>query len=419
MSIVEARSKAITDIPSVPLAQPLPAHVPPELVHAFPFRRGITSEHTPWYFYDRIIASAPPIFWAPQMAPGIDGWIANRGDAVRRLLADTEHFSNKAKFAIRRFSSRNLMMVPSTADGAEHQVYRGIANQMFTPKRMAAMENDIRAMAREIIMSLRERGECDVVEEFAFVFPIRVFLTLMGLPQEATAQFLAWERQLIRGADVTVVGQVIEAVCDYLEQEIDARRSHPRDDLISHGLTAEFRGHRLNDDELLGYCFNLFLGGLDTVSANTSHHLAHLAQNIDQQRVLRDDPSRIPDAVEEFTRAFAVVIQQRECIKRTELFGQVILPGDKIGLPTAIGNRDPALFDRPDEVILDRKPRYMTFGNGPHLCLGVHLARRELRIAIEEFLANIPEFRIRPGETLVYDLGGVSQPIAVPIVWKP
>jgi cytochrome P450 len=401
-----------------PLLKPLPDHVPPALLYDYPFRRGyITSERTPWEVIDEIIADAPPIFYSPVVNTLSDGWVVSDGATCRTLLSDVAHFSRKTKFEVREASARRFLLVPATVDPPDHRPLRMMLNPLFTAARMAALDDEIRAAARLYAEALRDRGECEFVSEFAFQFPIRVFLTMMGLPLEMTAQFLEWERNLIRGADIRVVGEVINQVFAYLEGEIEERRRRPREDLISQGMAASYEGRRLDEDELIGFCFNLFTGGLDTVSASMSHHFAHLAQRPDQQAWLREDPSRAPDAVKELLRAFAPITQVRACIKPIEVLGQTILPGDRIALPTAVANRDPELYDQPSEVRLDRNPRHMTFGGGEVICIGMHLARRELTIALQEFLRIIPEFAIAPGESIAYDFGGVPQPVAVPLVW--
>jgi cytochrome P450 len=400
------------------LINPLPAHVPPDLVYTFPFRRGIRLQNaTPWDLFDDVIENAPQLFWAPNLFPGGDGWVVNDSEEIKRLFFDTEHFSNKGKFPIKKFAKRDFITIPSQADPPDHTFYRQLINPMFTPKRMASLEDGIRTHARHFADKLRDRNECEFLDDFAFEFPIRVFLLMMGLPVEMTRQFLAWERQLIRGADVKVVADVIEDVCCYLEEEIKARQANPRDDLISFGVQAEYKGRKMTDTELLGYCFSLFLGGLDTVSANMSHHFVHLAKNPAHQRYLREDPSRIAEGVDELARAYAVVIQMRDCVKDTEIMGQPIKVGDKLTLATPLVNRSPKEFERPKEVDFGRKPRHITFGTGPHLCLGIHLARRELRIALEEVFKAIPEFHLKPGTKMEYDLGGVIQPFEVPLVW--
>jgi cytochrome P450 len=223
----------------------------------------------------------------------------------------------------------------------------------------------------------------------------------------------------MRGADIQEVGKAMDEVCDYLEEQIEDRRRNPRDDLITYGIHAEYRGRRLNEDELLGYCFALFGGGLDTVSASMTHHFIHLAKHQDQQRALRETPALIEGALEDMLRAYGPVVQVRECVKPLEVLGQEIVPGERICLPTPIANRDPRLFDSPAAVRFDRKPRHYTFGVGPHACVGLHLARREMRIGIEEFISAIPQFRLNPDEPLIYNLGGlVLQPVATHLLWN-
>ena len=116
-------------------------------------------------------------------------------------------------------------------------------------------------------------------------------------------------------------------------------------------------------------------------------------------------------------RAYAAVTTFRTCVKETEIQGVRILPGDKVAMSTTLAGRDPQEYERPNEVILDRKPRHVSFAYGPHLCVGMHLARREMRIALEEFLAAVPEFRIADGATISCHLGGMIQPSTLPLVW--
>jgi cytochrome P450 len=176
-------------------------------------------------------------------------------------------------------------------------------------------------------------------------------------------------------------------------------------------------GRNLTDDELVGFCFNLFIGGLDTVSTNMGMQMRHLAETPEHQALLRANPELIPDAVNELMRAYAAVSMIRTCVKEAVVCGVTIRPGDKVLLPTYLAGRDPEAFDRPDEVILDRKPRHVSFGYGPHLCIGMHLARRELRIALEEFLGNIPDFWIEPGAEIESYLATIIQPVTLPLVW--
>ena len=173
----------------------------------------------------------------------------------------------------------------------------------------------------------------------------------------------------------------------------------------------------MTDDEVLGFAFNLFIGGLDTVSTNLGLQFWHLATHPDDQARLRANPSLIPDAIEEMLRAYAAVSTFRTVANPVEVNGVTMMPGDKVIMSTTFAGRDPAAWEDPQEVRLDRKPQHISFATGPHLCLGLHLARRELNFAIERFLAEVPPFRLAPHAEMEFHLG-LIQPLSLPLVWE-
>jgi len=289
---------------------------------------------------------------------------------------------------------------------------------LFAPKKMQALESKVRDAARRYIGKFKDRGRCEFMSEFAFPFPVSVFLDLMDLPQERMNDFLEWEFMLLHAPDPQTMAKGARCVVDYLREVIAARRVHPSDDFISFGVQAQIEGRSLTEDELLGFCFNLFIGGLDTVSTNMGLHFRHLAENTQHQQRLRSEPAFIPTAMEELLRAFAAVTTFRTCVKETQIQGVTIKPGDKVAMCTAVACRDPEQFDLPNDIQLDRSPAHNTFGSGPHRCVGSHLARRELLIALQEFLATIPPFHIERGAHIKTHLGGMVQPTALPLVWS-
>jgi cytochrome P450 len=196
------------------------------------------------------------------------------------------------------------------------------------------------------------------------------------------------------------------------------RRKNPRDDFVSFGIAAESNGRRFTDDELMGFCFNLFLGGLDTVSTNMGWQFRHLAEHPEHQALLRNDPQKIPLALEELLRAYAAVTTVRRCVKPVVIGGIQLMPGDMATLSTPLANHDPEAFVDPEVVRLDRNPRHITFGTGIHRCLGAPLARRELVIAMEEVLLALPQFSIKPGAEIRTTVGHIIQPQTLPLVWK-
>jgi cytochrome P450 len=298
-----------------------------------------------------------------------------------------------------------------------HGLYRAVINPLFAQIRMRELETRVRDIARSYVDKFSDRGGCEFMGEFAFRFPIAVFLELMDLPISRVDEFLSWEKKLLHSADLSEIADGTRSIRNYMLEVIEERRSKPGNDFISIGIAAEIEGRKLTADELLGFCIGLFIGGMDTVSTNMGLHFRHLAENPAHQRQLRANPAQIPEALEELLRAYSAVTTFRTCIKPVRIAGVQIMPGDKVAMATTLANRDPAVFPQPNEIQLGRNPRQMTFGYGPHRCVGAPLARRELTIALEEFLGRIPEFRLKSGETITTFLGGMIQPATLPLVW--
>ena len=396
-----------------------PAHVPADLVRDYPIKMGGVIDENP---FDRMIPELhrthPPVFYAMDAYPGgTPAWIVRRVEDLQAIYYDTTNFSNKdfAPFAL--LVGETWSSLPAETDPPMHGLYRKFVNPIFTPKAINLLDERIRTYAREYCATILAKGSCEFMADFAFEFPIKVFLELMGLPLSMTAEFLEWEMGLLHTNDLSVIAASTRKVVDYLRGEIADRKANPGDDLISYGVTAQIDGRALTDDELVGFTFNLFIGGMDTVSTNMAWQFRHLAEHPEHQRALRADPSLIPDAIEELMRAYPAVTTFRTCAHEVTIAGVTFQPGDKIAMPTCLAGRDPEAYEDADTVILGRKSRYMSFGYGPHLCVGMHLARREMRLALEEFLAAIPEFRIADGAVVQTHLGGILQPVTLPLVW--
>jgi cytochrome P450 len=397
----------------------LPAHVPAGLVREYAFNFGATTDLEPFNDLVPPVHEGPAVFYAMHAYPGgTPAWVVRRAEDLRRIYFDTEHFSNKDFAPFAKLIGENWSELPAETDPPMHSLYRAFVNPIFTPKAMAALEGNIRDIAREYILAFKDKGECEFMSEFAFEFPIKVFLQLMGLPLDMTKKFLKWEFALLHSDTLEDVAAATRLVVDYLRGEIEDRKINPREDLITYGVTGKISGRPLTDDELMGFAFNLFIGGLDTVSTNIGLQFRHLGGHAEDQAHLRAHPEAIPDAIEELMRAYAAVTTYRTCVKETEVRGVKMMPGDKIAMATTLAGRDPEEYDRPNEVILDRKAKHLGFAYGPHLCVGLHLARREMRIAMEEFLKLIPDFQIKPGAKIKSHLGGLVQPITLPLVWK-
>ena len=405
---------------AMPPLPPRPAHVPAELVRPYPFAaRGATTTGVPRDLLPEI-HQGPPVFWVDAMPFSVPGaWVPRRNTELQQVYQDTENFTSRGRSQFAQMIGETWFPIPGEAEPPLHSRYRMVLNPMFSPSRMAKLEERIGQYARELLLEMRPRGACEFVADFAFEFPIRVFLELMGLPQENMAQFLAWEHAILRSQTKEPISAAIKAVTVYLSEQCEKRRREPKDDLLSLGVQAEVEGSKLTEDELKGFCFSLFVGGLDTVSTNLSAHFRHLAENPDDQQFLRANPEKIPDAIDELMRAYAAVTTLRVCKKEIELGGARILPGDVVLMPTFLATNDPELFTNPEVVDLARKPRHVGFGYGPHLCIGMHLAKREMKIAMEEALTILPQFSIKPGEVVVsYCSIAPIGPMALPLVWE-
>jgi cytochrome P450 len=396
----------------------IPPHVPHDLVRPFPFVFGALLTENP---FDRIIPEmheGPDIFFARNVfAGGVPGWVFTRAADLRRIYLDTEHFSSLSMSAWADSVGEDWRLVPSEMDPPEHTLYRKMLNPLFELKMVNRLTERIKLYASEQIRSIASKGEAEFISEFAQPFPVKVFLELMGLPQDMRSQFLTWGHGLMHPSGEEMLRGCTRAASSYLRGEIARRRTNPGEDIISYGINVEVDGKRLSDDDLFGFLFGLFLAGLDTVSTALAFQILHLARKSGDQETLRQHPEMIPDAVDEFMRAFGPAITFRTCSKQIELRGVTIMPGDKVVMFTSLAGRDPLEYERPNEVILTRKPRHLSFAYGAHSCAGMHLARLEMRTALGVVLSTLPTFRLNPNAQVKYSGHLVMQADHLPLEW--
>jgi cytochrome P450 len=208
------------------------------------------------------------------------------------------------------------------------------------------------------------------------------------------------------------------AVMACFTELIQDRRSHPRDDLISAATGFTIDGRPVTDDELLQLCILLFLAGLDTVAAQLSYSFWHLARHDADRARITADPSVIPDAIEELLRVYALPLPARKLTTDVDLHGCPMKAGDMVMLPLAMATRDPRAVPAASTVDFDRPPtKHLAFGAGPHHCLGAHLARLELQIALREWHARIPDYGIAPGAQPLEHASLVLGLDTLPLTW--
>ncbi|AJD43806.1 cytochrome P450 protein (plasmid) [Rhizobium gallicum bv. gallicum R602sp] len=379
----------------------VPDHVPPEMVRDFSLFTSAAMQRTKNGDPHAAVACAhagPPIFFSPyNTRDGRGTWVITRANDQRKLLQDTATFSSHRSIFASALGE-NWPMIPLELDPPAHGVFRSLLNPLLSPKRVMALEPAVRERAIALIdMISASSTSCDVMKDFAFPFAVSIFLRFLGLSDERLDTFVGWAKDLLHGDGIkrTAAARTIVAFIDDLAA---MRRKEPADDFMTFVVQAKVDGRPLRDEEIRGIGVLLFVAGLDTVATAIGFDLAYLARNPRDQELLRSEPDRIVLAAEELLRAYSTVQMIRVATKDIDFEGAPIRKGDYISCPTMIANRDPAEFECPNTIDLAREDnRHTAFAYGPHRCLGSHLARREIVIALEEWLSRIPDFRIKKG----------------------
>ena len=338
-------------------------------------------------------------------------WVMTGAEVIRDALQHPDTFSSTVVTVLD--SDPPYKWIPEMLDPPEHTVWRQLLAPHFAPKAMERLEDKVRGRCKEVIAEFAGRGQCDFLRDFAWRYPTTIFMELMGLPLDGLDQFLDWEHKILHPAagDDPEQSQAFEAmlaVMGYFTELIEEKRAHPSDDLLSSSLDWMIDGKPIPLDDLLSWCLLMFMAGLDTVSIQLSYAFWHLAGHPDDRARVAGDPSLIPSAVEEFLRCFAFVAPSRKVMQDLDFHGCPLKKGDMVLMPLSGATRDPARFEDAATVQIDRSENnHIAFGSGPHRCLGSNLARRELRIALEEWHRAIPDYRLTEGVEVTEHGGGL------------
>jgi cytochrome P450 len=376
----------------------IPAHVPPHLVRYWRFETAPGADRDP-HLANKPAIGNPDIYYSPtEGTPGLFGnWVVTRVEHIREAYLDTERFSSRKGFNMAELAGEDWDLIPVELDPPEHGKYRTILAPLFAPKRINTLEPKIRKLAVELIDQVAAQKGCDFEASVARPLPVSIFLELVGLPVEETHTFLAWAKDLLHGQTLEQAQRGARAVRDYMGRVLEERRRSPGDDVLSHFVHSRVGGEAIDDRHLIGFCMLFFVAGLDTVTSQLNFAVKHLAEHPADQELLRADPALIPKAVEETLRAYTTVPMGRIVSRDIEFHGVQMRKGDRVVLAGPLGARDPAAWHEPDKVDFNRKTAgHVAFGYGPHLCLGMHLGRLEMRIAIEEWLRRVPAFTTDP-----------------------
>ena len=335
-------------------------------------------------------------------------------EAVKEISYDTEHFSS------RRVVVRNVRPEPPqpappiTSDPPAHKPAKQILLPPFTPDAMAKLEPRVRAICNELIDAFIDQPSVDAAAHYTKHIPTRAIAHMLGIPEKDGDLFIKWIHEILELGihDDATLMRAVGDMTAYFAEQIEARKAHPTDDLISTLMNARDKdGQPLTDAHVQGSLRLLLIAGIDTTWSGIGSSLWHLAKTPADRERLIAEPKLLPTAIEEFLRAYSPVTMAREVMKETTVSGCPIKPGNMVLLSFPAANRDPAVFPDADKVIIDRKEnRHAAFGLGIHRCIGSNLARMEMLVAIEEWLKRIPDFRLDPSRAVAWSEGTVRGP---------
>jgi len=341
-------------------------------------------------------------------------------------LQDPATFSSKAIVVLD--PDPMVCMKPIQLDPPEHSKWRKMLASYFSPKRMPQLEGRISARFVELLDDIAPKGTGDFVAEVAVRFPSVIFLEIVGLPTEELETFLEWEAAMLhpdpslppdRERQFNVMVQVMER----FQQAISESRADPdpdATDIISHAVDWEIDGEPVKDADILECLLLLFMAGLDTVTNELTMAIHHLATHSEDRQALVDDPNIIAAAVEELLRVYSIPQLARKVTRDVSFGGVDFKSGDMVLFSLCAANRDPEAIDRAREVDFDRQPLpHYAFGAGPHRCLGSHLARQELTIALREWHRRIPHYELATDEPVLEHRGPVHGISHLPLRWRP
>jgi cytochrome P450 len=379
-------------------------------------------------FVDDMAACPQPVYQmmrehAPVIRTADDSVLLTRHDGVMQALRGADTFSSDMD-AIALGNVRPL--IPLQIDPPDHLKYRKLLDPLFAPREIALLETEVRRLTNELVDAFIADGEVEFNNAFAVPLPCTVFLALLGLPQEDLPLFLRIKDDIIRPPGMvgrkadTIRKRAAQEIYSYFEPIIEARRVEPRADLITRLLGAEVDGHQLSGEDILDICFLFLIAGLDTVTATLTCSVAYLAQHPEHRSELVADPSLIPAAIEELLRWETPVPGVRRVLATdTEIGGEQLTAGTTVTVLIGSANTDDSEFVDADTVDFHRDDnRHLAFGGGIHRCLGSHLARLELRVALEELHRRLPDYALPPDTTLEY-ADGLRTVEHLPLVFSP
>jgi cytochrome P450 len=339
-------------------------------------------------------------------------WVLTEHDDVAAILRDKTYAADARKaipgtymalFAPRDGREPSMLML----DDPDHARLRGLVNKAFTPRAVELLAPRIQQIVDELLDAVAGREGFDVISDFSGPLPTIVIAEMLGIDPADQADFKRWSDALGAAFDPAPTPEVQQGLAEastalnaYLERTIEARRTEPRDDLISAMIAVEEAGDQLSTEEIVTMCGLLLTAGNLTTTDLIGNGVLALLEHPDQMQLLRDDPSKIKDAVEEMLRYDSPVVETARVATRDgEIGGCPIKKGESVLIFLAAANRAPDQYESPEEFDIDRANlHHQSFGGGVHFCLGAPLARLEAQIAISTLVRRFPSLRRAEGE---------------------
>jgi cytochrome P450 len=349
-------------------------------------------------------------------------WLPTRYEDVAAIAYDTEHFSSRSIIMSNFRPPLDLAPVggspPISSDPPFHHDARKLLLPAFTRAAVARQEPATRAFCHSLIDACAGQDVVDAASDYAQHIPVRVIADMLGFPAEDGPQFREFVEDLLEGINLQPDERIerVSRLFDYLEAQVRDHLDRPREDLTTYLINAELYGHKLEPDHVVGTMALLLIAGIDTTWSAIGASLWHLAKTPADRERLVADPGLLSAAIEEFLRAYAPVTMARLVKEDMRWHGVDMKADDWILLSFPAANRDPDQFDRAGEVVIDREVnRHAAFGLGIHRCVGSHLARMELRVALEVWLERIPEFTLDDPSEVTWATGQIRGPRTLPL----
>ena len=351
-------------------------------------------------------------------------WLPVTYDLIREVAYDTEHFTSRTVVvSARRPDADDLpapigIAPPITSDPPFHKLARRMLLPAFGRRPVAGLEPFTRELCRDLLDQTAGDTTVDAAAQYAQHIPVGVIVRFLGFPAGDAGLFHRFIHQVVQEVNLPADErrEMLAELDDYMDAQIDDHIARPRDDLTSFLLEAELDGGKLTREHIRGTMTLLMIAGIDTTWSAIGASLWHLAQHPDGRRRLASEPGLMDTGVEELLRAYAPVTMARLVAKDFDFHGCQLKENEWVLLPFPAANRDPAVFENPDQVDLDRADyRHAAFGLGIHRCLGAHLATMELRVALEEWLARYPDFELADPAAVTWSGGQIRGPRTLPV----